>query len=81
MRNRSPANSADSSPPVPADLFQQTHPRVVGVLGISISCRGPSICAIKCILAAAFLFGHLLHVGRLLSSSSCSLTGNPLPGW
>jgi hypothetical protein len=52
MRNRSPANSADSSPPVPARSLSTNAPARRRGLGDQHQPQGPSIWAIKCILAA-----------------------------
>ena len=42
MRNRSPANSADSSPPVPARISRKTLRSSFGSFGSSIACSSPS---------------------------------------
>ena len=61
MRNRSPANSADSSPPVPARISRKMLRSSLGSFGSSCFCSSASIASSRALRIAHFGFGELAH--------------------
>ena len=57
-----PANSADSSPPVPARISRNTLRSSLGSFGSSIACNSPSSAPIRASAARALLLGVVAHL-------------------